>query len=571
MVQAIENEPVEARSLLPLITLASNPPAYPRNPTQKALEPLVLYIVRVPGSKDIFLSPLKPPTKSSLSPESLNASLYFLHVAGPGDDAILETIERERQLTEQNNKPVRRTSKFALLNNFRRKPLPGSEVQGNGDADDQTQAQPEEIPPPLPQRPQAAGTTLDEMLDSLEMEMVADSPSWAVASDSKVESRRPSLPPRPLPPLPPDAVLDTPALRPSPKTNNRWSIQPPASPDMLESTQLTRGIAGRASLDSSRPMPNSKSKPSRFLQPPGSTRPDVPLPLRPRRSYDSPRGVQQQAQAPPFHITLIRRDPTHGNQWNVGTIENTGDSASGASPDGTITIEITTPGYKKFAIDNTHHLTSYLSSSLPHNSMPSLQSLALLSQSKPADTPSDPKQPTGPVKFIRKLTLSNSHQNHKLTISPSHENLLTPPRPNRYPHRSTGHYSFASPWNGHCTFITGANGRSLKCKHTIPSPGAIAASQSSPASVAEIRFNLPTLLPANSNGNLAEEVEKQRQKALAMAGRLDLSLARERAGGGLRGNSAKLGKLIIEDEGLKMLDLMVASCMAVFWKYYDHT
>ncbi|KAJ5976146.1 hypothetical protein N7481_009853 [Penicillium waksmanii] len=52
--------------------------------------------------------------------------------------------------------------------------------------------------------------------------------------------------------------------------------------------------------------------------------------------------------------------------------------------------------------------------------------------------------------------------------------------------------------------------------------------------------------------------------------RMDLSLARELAGGGLRGKSAKLGKLVIEDEGFKMLDLVVAACMAVWWRGYYH-
>lgn len=52
--------------------------------------------------------------------------------------------------------------------------------------------------------------------------------------------------------------------------------------------------------------------------------------------------------------------------------------------------------------------------------------------------------------------------------------------------------------------------------------------------------------------------------------RLDLSLAREPAGGGMRGKSAKLGKLIVEDEGIKMLDLVVAACMAVWWRGYYH-
>lgn len=53
----IPQAPVEARSLSSITTIASNPPAYPRNPAQKKLDPLVLYIVRVPGSKGIFLCP----------------------------------------------------------------------------------------------------------------------------------------------------------------------------------------------------------------------------------------------------------------------------------------------------------------------------------------------------------------------------------------------------------------------------------------------------------------------------------------------------------------------------------
>lgn len=50
---SIPQPPVEARSLSSITTIASNPPAYPRNPAQKKLDPLVLYIVRVPGSKGI--------------------------------------------------------------------------------------------------------------------------------------------------------------------------------------------------------------------------------------------------------------------------------------------------------------------------------------------------------------------------------------------------------------------------------------------------------------------------------------------------------------------------------------
>jgi hypothetical protein len=50
--------------------------------------------------------------------------------------------------------------------------------------------------------------------------------------------------------------------------------------------------------------------------------------------------------------------------------------------------------------------------------------------------------------------------------------------------------------------------------------------------------------------------------------RLDLSIGREKAGGGNRGKRAKLGKLIIHDEGFKMLDLVVAANMGVWWSIY---
>lgn len=52
--------PVEARSLSSITAIASNPPAYPRNPTQNKHDPLALYIVRVPGSKGMYMGFFPP-------------------------------------------------------------------------------------------------------------------------------------------------------------------------------------------------------------------------------------------------------------------------------------------------------------------------------------------------------------------------------------------------------------------------------------------------------------------------------------------------------------------------------
>jgi hypothetical protein len=48
---ASPSSPVEARSLSSITSIAANPPAYPRNPTQAKLDRVELYIVKVPGSK----------------------------------------------------------------------------------------------------------------------------------------------------------------------------------------------------------------------------------------------------------------------------------------------------------------------------------------------------------------------------------------------------------------------------------------------------------------------------------------------------------------------------------------
>jgi len=50
---------------------------------------------------------------------------------------------------------------------------------------------------------------------------------------------------------------------------------------------------------------------------------------------------------------------------------------------------------------------------------------------------------------------------------------------------------------------------------------------------------------------------------------LDLSMGQEKAGGGNRGKRAKLGKLIIHNEGFKMLDLVVAANMGVWWSVWN--
>ena len=174
-------------------------------------------------------------------------------------------------------------------------------------------------------------------------------------------------------------------------------------------------------------------------------------------------------------------------------------------------------------------------------------------------------------------------------------------------------YAFTSLWQGTCAFSNGVDGRTLRCKHSLLTPNSHVEEASAP--VAEIRFNLPwsVLRPRDLNRQRDFEADKlpihqlmskstkdQWRKSMQTfkhhswhgkkdfdsapiasastvrselvkddESRISLKLGREKAGGGFKGNSAKLGKLIIEDEGLKMCDLVVASCMGVWWQHYS--
>jgi len=52
-------------------------------------------------------------------------------------------------------------------------------------------------------------------------------------------------------------------------------------------------------------------------------------------------------------------------------------------------------------------------------------------------------------------------------------------------------------------------------------------------------------------------------------GNIDLTLGREKAGGGFGGRQAKLGKLIVWPAGLAMLDLLVAANLGLWWRGWD--
>ncbi|KAE8379650.1 hypothetical protein BDV26DRAFT_158347 [Aspergillus bertholletiae] len=683
---SLPHGPVEARSLSSITAVASNPPAYPRNPTQKKLDPLVLYIVRVPGSKDVFLSPLKPPTKASVSAEAINASLYYLHVATPDDDLLLQECEQEREeeakLRRELGEEADVPPEFAKMNQVRRKPVPGGGGDAKVDADARPRlpahrsnvSLPENILPvsnsadlPLslmPARPGLVGSRSSIDIPQSATPMTTDSRNGFLGHTPPGDEAeaRPPLPSRPLPPVPKDELaFELIEDNSAPKKANRWSALSGYLPGRGAENWKDKYEAltsGRHSLDSRRPQvrPQSAHANPSYNRMGSPARSPGQSPSR--RPHDS-----KPREKPGFHITLIRRDPTHGSQWNVATI-------STPKMDGSaIDIEVSTPGYNRFAAQSEPLSLASLGINLPSE----LGNRISLSSFRPTQAElaeSTPTQPSHPRKFHRKLCVSRPYQEESrgsLDLGgnrPSLDSGTSSPPKSNFSKLKSGYYTFTSPWNGTCTFSTSVNGRSLKCKHMIPMPptGPNGAPIDNPAvTVAEIRFNTPfqaghlhhqpgsshispftmsqtpafkdpTSNPNNYGHNLdpspsfpSERASKRsslahflnpntynRPRARSGASahstssasnfgaptrkpstsstssgaadlddgprhpprrppsddRLDLSLARENAGGGMRGKSAKLGKLIIEDEGIKMLDLLVASCMAVWWRGY---
>ncbi|CAD0094850.1 unnamed protein product [Aureobasidium mustum] len=474
---------IEARSLAVLTTIASDPPLYPRNPTQLPHAPLTLYIVRVPGSKDVFLTPLKPREKV-VSAEDVQSSLYFLHIDIPEDDLV--------ELPEEI--PVLDTPALSTIS---RKPLP--------------------TPPTSP----ADGSPRQR----------------SAAFDSKPQLGVPQR-------KPVRQSLDLPDIPPRPPMRSPLSQHGQFTPNELPD--------GRPSF-SRRPLSNQ------FLDP--------------NLISDPSSGFQ-------WNVAKIRDPPVHGVSSVLGGDGSIKTKKTGAP----LFIEIYNPGYSKFLQFDQIRPDSRGSADM-----------ASLSPNLSSDHDST---------FRRRLYMDGSRfgdhsyghsktpswnceqQSQRSSVQLNRQSLQAVPK-TLADRRSKG-YTFRSPWGGKCEFSTGAAGRSLKCKHVLDNPS------SATTEVSELRFNLPTgstsksststdagakrssaiLRPALHRHSTSDELTNGplspgMSKFLDEYGNIDLSLGQERAGGGFQGKQAKLGKLIIEDEGVKMLDLIVAANMALWWRAYE--
>jgi hypothetical protein len=497
------------------------------------------------------LTPLKPPTKASISLALVQTCLYYLHVETPEDEILRKSLEAARLAEQPPQQPILR------------KPLPVAPF-ANYPASQRPPTPPKSYPHYQPPGFGEDGVSQAERYTSRGSHVRLRSPD-------KTSSKQP-LGARPLPSqqvskenIPFTSNHTSPAIE-SGDDSRRWSVpdrQPAPWTPRLQVPEATSVPFETTTSELQNGEPEDRSPPE--TSPTGST-----------------------------NITLIRRDPTSGTQWNVGTIkvESRPHSLALLQP---VEIKLTSPGYTRF----TRIPDSSPAAQSPTSASPTSTSLIK------------------DVGFRRRLAFRPLPDQHRPSLQQVRANsgdflsdlTRTPIKKLRQV------YSFTSPWHGLCTFNNGVDGKSLRCRHSLP-----AHSSTEPdtgVSAAELRFNLPWSVLRSRDANrqslleadklpisqlLAKSKSPKQQwrrsvqsfKPQGWSGRphsvtisegqppplpagdsdgedgsrISLKLGREKAGGGFKGHSAKLGKLILEDEGLKMCDLTVAACMGVWWQHY---
>ncbi|KAF4120903.1 hypothetical protein GMORB2_2389 [Geosmithia morbida] len=769
---------MEARSLASLNFLASNPPQYPYNPTEERQQHLTLYISRVPGTRDVILSPFKPQRKN-VTVEDVASSLYYVHLDTSSELTLASPGKRQDQYRGSMD-----GGDSAHRNAIPRKPVPGS---AHSDRSFQLQAQSQPQPqlntpvspvspvnppprditqlpslssppgkdnrPALPPRPEgvsstATGTATEERASRPPPTMATTADSDIGFSDSGAPSasgdsaggaateppvlrvevpgtgrglRVPEIPPftkaPALSPSPvaraqdmaPDGRAELSAVARAPQIARASTITRKAVPSIpraeepftssrrpysdisyhqahLDDLRLDgahddhrqgreealAALSGGGSGSGSQSRERSSSRRPRALSAANS-------PVWSDSRSPSPR----KQQAEPFTLRLIRRDPSSGSQWNVGTVssahykdtddvnangngngngngnsngnatnlDGNGSSAahrhdhhrhdgqrheSSPTPRPPLDIVIETSGYAKFrnmpASQPRHLETGFFSRQVTMTYTKSWsstlrQKLNCIDRNSRHQLPRQPR--SGSLNSDGSSSMLTDSTDTTATATTGNTTTTATTTSNPGSGMKARGYVFTSPWDGRCEFRTGNGGRSLTCRHVVhdeSTSGAynpLVAEQQTATTVppnfpspivSELRFNLPSaeLFPALSAkdqrvarqklGNLRklwkrediaydssdyeEEYDDNVYNDDGGHGNrngnghdghddddeispFDVNLGRERAGGGNSGKRAKLGKLIVTNEGLKMLDLIVAANMGIWWGAWE--
>ncbi|ERS95369.1 hypothetical protein HMPREF1624_08247 [Sporothrix schenckii ATCC 58251] len=381
----MRDDRVEAGSLADLNLLAANPPRYPVNPTDEPREPLTLYISRVPGTRDVILSTLKPQRKNVTSEDVANA-LYYVHLDLPSDGLLV--APQPAAAAAGSTGPTAPT--------VARKPVPSPAPRPAPrptPADipavvaPPTSTAPPEAPAPPPHRelvsPRAPmpwvppGFRLDEghSFDAVP-------PASAHDTLPSQQQQQQQQPPPAVQPFPATSTLPI-RSRPLPGRpvpgNSSSNGPPPVGPP--QGTPGTQGTSPTIPRKPVGPRPDSFDASGGVVpvRPHDKALPQVPAAqAQPRSSQQQhpPAPARTQSTTPshfvPFQLTLIRRDPSTSHQWNIGKIASVqavdapDDDPAAASSESTptpppppppkeqpsIRIRLETSGYAKFRGDD---------------------------------------------------------------------------------------------------------------------------------------------------------------------------------------------------------------------------
>lgn len=578
---------------------------------------------------DIILTPLKPDLKN-LKEIDVNASLYYIHRNLPSDVDFLASPEPKSKVPQE--------PKIA------RKPIPKASPYHDLQKEKDDQAALQELnearasflkvnkPPGLQQTqfaPVAPSVDGGKSMESLSLNLTpaprkhvgfADEEPRMSSENEHLAVRRP-LGPRPLS-----------------TGGSAYSTEPrrDASPSGRELQQTTSLRPAKANDEAHMRAASSLLTPGQI---PGSMGPP-PSTSRPTSSGASS-DAPFRPDTPPEHtysLTLIRRDPQSGAQWNVGTISGISTASQNTasqlnfqrgSLETCINIHLTTQGYHQFTSTPLQGFKRQITTEWTGF----WDNLGLGNRNHRGSSSA------GTSRGHSRQGSDMSNDSQYATSNPQKKSKMK-------------HYTMLSPWSGKVEFATANGGRSLKGKHTLNSNVAARTpddEQRVPegVTVSELRYNLPNVdIKIPEKGLEALQMSKEAtSKALKRTSkffsslsanrrrsdrgsadslppyvpqlpprpsgvdevarpplptrpsvrshthfedfvasdeeaieetdledeweRLDLSLGREKAGGGNRGKRAKLGKLIIYDEGFKMLDLTVAANMGIWWAGWE--
>ncbi|KAK8124163.1 hypothetical protein PG999_004081 [Apiospora kogelbergensis] len=643
-------EYVEARSLSALNALAANPPQYPVKPNEARQDPLTLYISRVPGTRDIILSTARPQLKN-VSVTDVANSLYYVHFNTPEDEQIAAAAAVEATGGE----PRKSLDSMSSANLIPRKPVRAA--QDPSQLQNATEAPPSGVPEVI--TPALTPDTTEKANPVGERHPHFQEPSTNPTPSGPGGDQGPPLQRH----RPPSVIQRKPVKAPSqiPRAEEDHPPPPPVHmhlpprPDEIDSLPESEQEWPRH--PPLPPRPSAPDHPSYRGDPFAGLAPSPPSTSR------SPSPGKRKPFTP-FSLTIIRRDPSTGQQWNIGQVasfqlehpEMFVEEKHIPSP--SINIHLEAAGYNKFRgmpMSLGHFDVEALRGSLdmmrpgtgasrpvPHSNIASSININNLEPPAFNKPPShgferQVKMAYGPswtANIRNAFRRLDSKDGGDLSTSPnkkfSHSRdtsatsvgswggdfdggeapVVTVPGQGLKPRG----YMFMSPWDGRCEFRTTSGGRGLQCRHILPgtggaynplvdgggmdgptSPGGGRSRKGSVAraniqEISELRFNLPSAElfgkpPADQQqAHLHEGRERMRDRILHQmtnkteddlddyeyeSGGYDLTLGKEKAGGGNRGKRAKMGKLIIAEDGLKMLDLVVAANVGIWWCVWE--